>query len=203
MTDRDYVDEILAQWQRECPEVDVSPIGVIGRLSRLSRILENNIESLYAIHGVQGGRFSVLAALRRSGPPYRLSPTDLANSLLVTSGAMTNRLERLSRQGLITRVRDPHDRRFVMVVLTERGRAVTDRVLHAHLANERALLSVLDEATQKTLSDVLRTLLLSFNDRPRTVAAGDVKQPISNASDVDRYDGAGDFRVRSKHLDGA
>jgi DNA-binding MarR family transcriptional regulator len=162
----DYVDLILEQWQQECPDLDVSPIAIVGRLSRLSRILEQSIELLYSEYGVQGGRFSVLAALLRSGSPYRLSPTELSRSLLVTSGAMTNRLEHLARLGLISRERDPRDRRFALVVLTEKGRALTEKILRAHLENERALLAALNAKSQASLTRLLRALLLSFDDRP-------------------------------------
>jgi len=164
---RDHVDEILAQWERERPGLDTSPIAVIGRVSRLSRILDSDIEALYAEHGPQGGRFSVLVALRRSGPPFTLSPTELYRSLLVSSGAMTKRLEHLESLGLIRRERGVEDRRYEMVVLTEEGAEVADRVFDAHLENERELLRALEPERQALLAELLRDVLVSLGDGPR------------------------------------
>lgn len=159
----DYVQQILQQWERERPDLDVSPMGVIGRLSRLTRHLERSIDETFQRHGLGVGGFDVLAALRRSGKPYRLSPTELYNSLLISSGAMTNRIDRLEELGLVERAPDPHDRRSVSVALTSKGRQVIDKALSDHIAKEHDLLSGLTPKEQKQLAGLLRKLLIQFD----------------------------------------
>ena len=160
---RDYVDTILDQWATERPDLDVSPMGVIGRISRVSRVLERRIEQVFATYGLSRGGFDVLAALRRSGAPYQLSPTDLYNSLLISSGAMTNRVDRLEERKLVSRVPDPTDRRGVLVALTPKGRRLIDKVIEAHLNNEHRLLEHLTSAEGKELAFLLRKLLISVD----------------------------------------
>lgn len=160
----DHVDQIIAQWARERPDLDVSPMGVIARISRLCRILERRVEEVYASHGLNQAQFGVLAALRRAGPPYCLSPTSLYNSLLISSGAMTNRLERLTREGYVRRVPDPTDGRSVLVALTDEGIRLIDRVLESHFENEQRLLAALGAEERQLLSGLLRKLLLEFED---------------------------------------
>lgn len=161
----DYVDHILHQWARERPDLDVSPMGVIGRLSRLTRHLERSIEETWQAHGLGVGGFDVLAALRRSGKPYRLSPTELYNSLLISSGAMTNRIDRLEQQGLVSRAPDPHDRRSVLVALTPKGKKTIDTAVSEHTTREHNLLSALNASERKKLAELLRKLSVSFEDR--------------------------------------
>ncbi len=161
---RDHVEQIIEQWQRERPEIDVSPMAVIARISRLSRLLEREIEDGYAASGLNQAQFGVLAALRRAGPPYCLSPTSLYNSLLISSGAMTNRLERLRAAGLVERIDDPDDGRSVLVALTPKGKRLIDRVVTRHYKNERRLLQSLTASERETLSSLLRALLLAFED---------------------------------------
>ena len=161
---QDHVDHILEQWSRQRPDLDVSPMGIIGRMSRLSRFLEHSIADVLASHGLNEPQFAVLAALRRAGPPHCLSPTDLYNSLLVSSGAMTNRLRRLEDAGLVRRVPDPHDGRSLLVELTVKGHQVIDQAADAHTANEHRLLAVLAPADREALADLLRRLLLQFED---------------------------------------
>ena len=163
----DYVDSILQQWSVERPDLDASPMGVIGRISRASRILERKIERLFAAYDLSGGGFDVLAALRRAGPPYRLSPTGLYNSLLISSGAMTNRLDRLEERDLVSRVPDPHDRRGILVSLTPKGKWLIDKATEAHLENEEDLLKHLSAAERKQLGVLLRKLLISLPDPSR------------------------------------
>jgi len=175
--DRDHVEHIIAQWQRERPEIDVSPMGVIARISRLCRLLERQIEEGYAEFGLNQAQFGVLAALRRAGPPYCLSPTSLYNSLLISSGAMTNRLERLTAAGFVERIADPEDGRSMLVALTTKGKRLIDKVVTRHYENERRLLASLAPQEQETLSALLRTLLLGFDDHEppesaRTLPAG-------------------------------
>jgi DNA-binding MarR family transcriptional regulator len=156
--DRDPVDTIIEQWQRERPELDASPIGVIGRLSRVSRAIEAQLETVYGRHGLDGGLYDVLATLRRSGEPYRLRSTEFADALMLTASGATKRLDRLERAGLIRREPDPSDRRGVQIALTAKGRRLVDAVTGAHLENERRLLSALSADEQRRLAALLRKL---------------------------------------------
>ena len=162
MTERDGVDLIVEQWRRERPDLDPSPIGVVGRVSRLARELEQRLEPVYREHGLEPGWHDVLATLRRSGPPYRLRPTDFAGALMLTSSGTTKRLDRLEQAGLITRAPDPDDRRGTLITLTAAGIALIDSVTAAHLANERRLLEALTDAEQSRLADLLRKLQLGL-----------------------------------------
>jgi DNA-binding MarR family transcriptional regulator len=164
MSDADHVDHLIEQWGRVLPGLDVSPMAVIARISRLSRLLEREIEDGYAASGLNQAQFGVLAALRRAGEPYCLSPTQLYNSLLISSGAMTNRLERLAALGYIDRIPDPEDGRSMLVALTKKGKRLIERVVGPHYENERRLLSALDEDEQLQLAHLLRRLLIEFED---------------------------------------
>jgi DNA-binding MarR family transcriptional regulator len=158
MPDTDGVDVILEQWQRERPDLDTSPIAVIGRISRLAREIERRLESVYAAAGLEPGWYDVLATLRRAGPPHRLRPTDFAVSLMLTSSGTTKRLDRLEAAGHIRRERDPNDRRGVLIALTPQGRTLVDQAAVSHLANEQRILSGLTEAERGQLADLLRKL---------------------------------------------
>jgi DNA-binding MarR family transcriptional regulator len=158
----DGVDLILEQWRRERPDLDPSPIGVIGRISRLARELEQRLEVVYREHGLEPGWHDVLATLRRSGPPYRLRPSEFTGALMLTSSGTTKRLDRLEQAGLITRAPDPDDRRGTQIALTPAGRQLIDDVTAAHLDNERELLSSLTAAEQQQLADLLRKLRLGL-----------------------------------------
>jgi DNA-binding MarR family transcriptional regulator len=162
MTERDGVDRILEEWARERPEVDASPIGVIGRVSRLARELEARLEPVYREHGLDAGWHDVLATLRRSGPPYRLRAREFTGALMLTSSGTTKRLDRLEQAGLIARSPDPDDRRGTLITLTPAGHELIDRVTDAHLENERGLLDALTEADQRRLADLLRKLQLGL-----------------------------------------
>jgi DNA-binding MarR family transcriptional regulator len=164
VAERDAVDTILEQWARERPDLDASPIGVIGRLSRVSRAAEVQLETVYRSYGLDGGLYDVLATLRRSGEPYRLRSTDFAEALMLTASAATKRLDRLERAGLIRREPDPTDRRGVQIALTSKGRRLIDTVTPRHLENERQLLTGLTPAEQQRLADLLRKLGLSIRD---------------------------------------
>lgn len=161
--DRDYLDTILKQWAAQRPDLDVSPMGVIGRISRLSRLLERNIDQVFASYDLSRGGFDVLAALRRSGPPYRLSPTELYNSLLISSGATTNRVDRLEERQLVARVPDPSDRRGVLVALTQKGKRLVDNVLDTHVENEHGMLKHLSATERQELGQLLRKLLINLD----------------------------------------
>jgi DNA-binding MarR family transcriptional regulator len=161
-TRRDAVDSIIDQWLRERPDLDPSPMGVVGRISRVAALLGPELERVYAAHGVSGGEFDVLATLRRAGPPHRLTPGQLTRSTMLTTGGMTKRLDKLESRGLVRREPDPRDRRGALIGLTDAGRAVVDEALVAHLANEDRLLTALPPAKRAQLAELLRELLLSL-----------------------------------------
>ncbi|HYF51502.1 MAG TPA: MarR family transcriptional regulator [Planctomycetota bacterium] len=160
---KDHVDKIIAQWRKERPDLDPSPMAVFARVFHLSRMLEQRLEKVFRKHGLSNWAFDVLVALRRAGPPYRQSPTELFSSLLLSSGAMTNRIDRLEQSGLVKRVPDPHDRRSVLVQLTPKGVKLIDAVMPEHLANESAILRKLSTAERKQLTDLLRQLIVSLD----------------------------------------
>jgi DNA-binding MarR family transcriptional regulator len=169
--EHDYVDQLIAQWRRQRPTIDVSSMGVIGRISRLSRLLERRIEEVFAAHNLQGGRFDVLAALVRAGEPHRLTPTQLYNSLLVSSGAITNRIDRLVDEGLVTRSADANDRRSMPVRLTETGTDKLDTALEQHLENEEQLIAALEPEEREILARLLRNWLIALGDQGHPVDA--------------------------------
>ncbi len=146
----DHVARIQAQWRQERPELDVRPQGVIGRLHRLAGFLTDELTTVYAKHGLSEGEFDVLAALRRCGRPFELAPNELAQHTMVTTGAMTKRLDRLVEAGLVTRQPSTTDGRRRVVALTRKGRTLIDRAFTEHMANEQRLLAALtpDQADQ-------------------------------------------------------
>jgi DNA-binding MarR family transcriptional regulator len=164
-----HVDEIVAEWRRERPDLDFAPLALVGRLLRVTHLLDAVLRKGVAPHGLQPGWFDLLAALRRSGSPYALNPTELMRSTLLSSGGMTKRLDRLEEAGLVERRPDPADRRGTLVRLTRRGRAVIDRALEAHLANEARVLGSLSASDRRALDGLLRKLLsgLERGDQPR------------------------------------
>ncbi|XVX19536.1 MarR family winged helix-turn-helix transcriptional regulator [Actinomycetota bacterium] len=155
----DDVDGIVEAWQRERPDLDHRPLHVLSRVSRLSRRLDLDRASAFAQHGLENWEFDVLSALRRAGAPYQLSPGQLVQETLVTSGTMTNRVDRLEGRGLVERSPSPSDRRGVLVTLTPDGRAAVDNAMADLLARERELLADLPDAEQSALADLLRRLL--------------------------------------------
>ena len=159
---RDDVDRIVTAWRRERPDLDVTPLEILSRVSRLSRRLDLARGSAFAEHDLEGWAFDVLSALRRAGEPYELSPGQLMQETLVTSGTMTNRVDRLVRRGLVQRSPSPHDRRGVLVRLTPDGLRTVDAALSDLLERERALLAELPPADQQALADQLRRLLRPF-----------------------------------------
>jgi DNA-binding MarR family transcriptional regulator len=156
---RDHVDEIVTQWRRERPDLDVAPLALFGRLFRVVHLADAALGPEFAKHGLQPGWFDLLAALRRSGAPYELNPTELMRATLISSGGITKRLDRLEEAGLVERRPDPEDRRGTRVRLTRRGRAVIDRAIEVHVANEGRLLGPLSAADRRALDDLLRSLL--------------------------------------------
>ncbi len=164
MAEQDDVDLIIEQWRRERQDLDPSPIGVIGRMSRLARELEARLEPVYREHGLEPGWHDVLATLRRSGPPFRLRVTEFSDALMLTSSGTTKRLDKLEQAGLIKRDPDPDDRRGTLITLTDAGRKLIDSVTEAHLANERRLLETLSDSEQRRLADLMRKLRLGLPD---------------------------------------
>jgi DNA-binding MarR family transcriptional regulator len=159
VTAADEVDAIVEQWRRERAGIRPEPMAVFGRIYRLARLVGDRQERVYAAWGLSRGEFDVLAALRRSGEPYTLAPKALSAALMLTSGGMTGRLDRLERAGLVRRAPDPADRRALRVSLTPEGRRVVEEAVEAGLAVQRRLLDALPPDDQARLGDLLRTLL--------------------------------------------
>jgi len=159
----DEVDVLVDAWRRERPDLDVAPLEVLSRVSRLARHLDLARREAFAAHDLEPWEFDVLAALRREGAPYTLSPGRLLQVTLVTSGTMTNRIDRLEAKGLVARVPDPNDGRGVQVVLTEAGRTRVDDALTDLLAHEREILSALPAHDRDELADLLRRLTVPFD----------------------------------------
>ncbi|WP_026874846.1 MarR family winged helix-turn-helix transcriptional regulator [Jiangella gansuensis] len=163
---QDEVDRLTEAWRHERPDLDVSPMEVLSRVSRLARHLDRARRAAFAEHGLEPWEFDVLAALRRAGEPYELSPGVLLGQTLVTSGTMTARVDKLTARGLVSRRRDEDDRRAVRVRLTELGKRSVDAALEGLLAGERELLAGLADDERVQLADLLRTLVLPFDDAP-------------------------------------
>jgi DNA-binding MarR family transcriptional regulator len=178
----DSVDRIAAQWKRARPDLDMPSAQVLQRITRAYRLQASSFEQVFARYGISWGEHLVLAALRRAGPPYRMNPTTLFDTMVLSSGAMTNRLDRLEEMGLVRRLPDPNDRRGRLVELTTKGRELVDEAVVAHVANEERLLSGLSAADRMKLADLLRKLLLSepfrsLDPASRAAAAGAVERP--------------------------
>jgi DNA-binding MarR family transcriptional regulator len=156
---RDEVDDLVAAWRAERPDLDVEPLQVLSRVTRLARHLDRARRAAFAGHGLELWEFDVLSALRRQGPPYQLSPGALLRTTLVTSGTMTNRIDRLEEAGLVSRSPDPQDKRGVLVTLTAQGQARVDSALADLLAGEQALLEPVPAEARRTLASLLRALL--------------------------------------------
>ncbi|KQY60204.1 MarR family transcriptional regulator [Aeromicrobium sp. Root495] len=164
MAHEDDVDRIVAAWERERPDLDVTPMQVLSRVSRLARHLDQARKTAFAAHELESWEFDVLSALRRSGHPYELSPGRLVAETFVTSGTMTNRIDRLTGRGLVQRRPDPEDRRGVLVQLTDDGRARVDAAVAELLGHESAILAGLPAPARERLTGDLRHLLRPFDD---------------------------------------
>jgi DNA-binding MarR family transcriptional regulator len=162
---RDEVDDLVAAWQAERPDLDTSPLQVLSRISRLARHLDRARRAAFAAAGLEPWEFDVLSALRRQGSPYQLSPGALLHATLVTSGTMTNRIDRLAEAGLVRRQPDPQDKRGVLVTLTAQGCRQVDEALADLLTSEETLLAGLDARQRRQLADLLRVLLAPFDAR--------------------------------------
>jgi DNA-binding MarR family transcriptional regulator len=152
----DHVDGILEQWARERPDLDASPIGLIGRLHRLADVLNVELRRVFAEAGLGDGDFDVLVTLRRHGAPYELTPSQLGASTMVTSSAVTKRIDRLERAGLVTRTVSQEDARSRRIRLTEAGLELIERLMEVHVANEQRLVSGLSERDRSQLAAILR-----------------------------------------------
>lgn len=159
----DEVDRLLEAWRRERPDLDVAPMEVLSRVSRLARHLDRARSQAFETHGLESWEFDVLAALRRAGAPYQLSPGKLLKETLVTSGTMTNRVDRLTARGLVERRPDPADRRGVLVQLTPAGRDAVDAAMADLLVHERRLLATISERDQAKIARILRDLVRPFD----------------------------------------
>ena len=164
-SDADTVDRITGQWGAVRPDVDVSPIHVVGRVSRLARLIDRRLAQNFAQFGIEAWMYDVLATLRRSGDPYELTAGDLVRQTMVTTGAITNRIDRLEERGFVERA-GATDRRKVIVRLTPRGLALVDEVVQPHMATEREILAALSPRQRRELADLLRATLVALGDRP-------------------------------------
>ena len=162
--DHDAVDRILRQWNVVRPDIDSSPLSVIGRVSRLSRLIDRTLAENFARFGLDNWMYDMLATLRRSGEPYELTAGDLVRQSMVTTGAITTRIDRLEQRGLVERA-SAEDRRKVIVRLTEPGRQLVDDVVASHMDTEREILSALSPRQQADLANLLRTTLLALGDQ--------------------------------------
>ena len=161
----DAVDAILEQWHRERPDLDVSPMGTIGRVKRCSALLQRELDRVFAAHGLTAWEFDVLATLRRSGAPHCLAPTTLFSSLMITSGTMTRQLQQLTAAGLVSRMANPNDARSLLVQLTPVGLELIDRAVGAHVANEARILASITAADRAALDVRLSELLAVLEPR--------------------------------------
>ncbi|MFF4580861.1 MarR family winged helix-turn-helix transcriptional regulator [Streptomyces sp. NPDC001389] len=155
----DAVDAITDQWYAVRPDLDTTPMAVFGRIYRISKAMGDAVERVYNRHGVSRGEFDVIATLRRSGSPFTLSPRELSATLMLTTGGMTGRLDKLEKAGLLTRSPDPHDRRGLQVTLTERGLALVDKAVTAGIEVNRAALADFAPEEIEALGGLLRRLL--------------------------------------------
>lgn len=168
MAQADKVDKLRQEWARERPDVDTTPVAVVARIGRAARFLDNGMDHYFGKHGISRPSWDILATLRRAGPPFRLSPTDLYRAVMRTSGAMTRRIDTLERSGWVQRIADPDDRRSMLVELTPEGLSLVDELAKGHVENERRLLHALSEGEQRDLAALLRKLLLAFENTGTT-----------------------------------
>jgi DNA-binding MarR family transcriptional regulator len=163
----DHIDALRAQWARELPDLDTTPMAIMGRALRLAQVVSPSIERTFADFGIDRGEFDVLAALRRSGPPFRLTPTDLYRSLLIPSGSLTHRLTRLEAAGLVARQPSPTDGRSSLVALTDEGRRRVEEAFRRDMAAEVALLADVPREDLDRLAELLRDVTRAIEARLR------------------------------------
>jgi DNA-binding MarR family transcriptional regulator len=158
----DRVDAILRQWNQERPDLDVGPMGLIGRIRRISERLLREMEKNFASHGLTAAGFDVMATLRRSGPPYALSPGDLLATMMITSGTLTNRIDQLEKGGLVKRMPNPEDGRSFLIALTDKGFALIDRCVTHHVQTQARLASLLPKKDRAALDTLLSKYLVAL-----------------------------------------
>ena len=158
----DHVDRLRQQWARELPDLNTEPMAILGRAFRLGNMIRPSIEATFAGFGLDRGEFDVIATLKRSGPPYRLTPTEMYALLMISSGGLTHRLDRLEKAGLIRRERSAKDGRSVQVALTEAGAALAEQAFRTDMASELAFLEPLDAGEREMLAGLLRKLILGI-----------------------------------------
>ena len=158
------VKQAIAQWQQEMPDLDLLPMEVVGYLKTTQLLAQERLQAFFKEYGLQAGEFDVLATLRRSGPPYRLGPTQLFETLMISSGGMTSRLDRLEKSSLIARSPNPEDRRGTLVSLTEKGMTLMEEMIPRHVENEARMLTALNREEQQALSKLLSKLLEGLTD---------------------------------------
>jgi DNA-binding MarR family transcriptional regulator len=163
----DPIGQLVAQWEPERPDLDLRTMATVGRLLGVGRLVGAELGAMAAEHGLDVSEADLLFTLRRSGSPYRLTPSELSRSLLVSSGTLTSRLDRLERKGLVRRAANPADRRSVEVVLTDAGRELVDGVVSEHVRNEQEMLSVLSEREIDDLNRLTVKLLAHLSERGR------------------------------------
>ncbi len=161
----DHVDGLRAQWSSELADLDTEPMAILGRAYRLSNLVRPSIEATFSSFGLDRGEFDVISTLRRSGPPYRLTPTELYTSLMISSGGLTHRLDRLQKAGLLVRERSLTDGRSMVVGLTEEGARLAETAFRADMASEARYLEGLDPQDRNELAALLRKLLVSLEER--------------------------------------
>lgn len=165
----DKIGKIMAQWERERPDLtpaDITNMALVGRVQRLTNVLRPRLDAIHAVSGLTGESFDVLATLRRSGEPHELTPTQLYTHLMISSGAMTNRIDRLEADGYVERRDDPSDRRGTLVRLTAKGKTLIDRAMMPHVENEERLLSMLSDDEKRDLEKLLYKVLITLENTP-------------------------------------
>ncbi|CAH1584387.1 MarR family transcriptional regulator [Vibrio rotiferianus] len=158
----DAIDRVVSQWAKEKPDLDTEPMAIMGRLMRIAKHMENHVAEVHKRYDLKMGEFDVLATLRRSGEPYRLTPSELISSMMLTSGAMTNRLDKLEKKGLIDREHSKEDRRSVTVQLTSKGFELIDALIEQHLQAQHELMGSLTSDEREQVNQALKLLLPQY-----------------------------------------
>ena len=158
----DAIDRVVSQWAKEKPDLDTEPMAIMGRLMRIAKHMENHVAEVHKRYDLKMGEFDVLATLRRSGEPYRLTPSELISSMMLTSGAMTNRLDKLEKKGLIDREHSKEDRRSVTVQLTSKGFELIDALIEQHLQAQHELMGSLTRDEREQVNQALKLLLPQY-----------------------------------------
>ncbi|CAK1889761.1 MarR family transcriptional regulator [Vibrio crassostreae] len=158
----DAIDRVVEQWAKEKPELETEPMAMMGRIMRIAKYMETQVAELHKKYDMKLGEFDVLATLRRSGKPYRLTPSELIGSMMLTSGAMTNRLDKLEAKGLISREHSKEDRRSVSVQLTKDSLILIDQMMTEHVEMQKKLVKSLSASQKKNTNQLLKTWLSAY-----------------------------------------